>query len=349
VRGSRLRRGLLFWLGVALLGAASLRLVVWESYPDLFGNAMAPVWLRAVAFAVTIGGWYAAARGFGRDQRPHWLLLAAAHLLTVWWIMFAITAAFVNNHAIPSAHEGLLVAAAWSLYGFGLALAERRRPHAYLRMAALALVSAGLIFLMAGALMSNLRWGLPGYRLFAYAAVLGSAWAVEGLFARSDDQLGLHGLVSLTAMVSGFIIAGFEVARWLEPVFTFAPDAFRSQASWDWEAAIRASWNMIAWGAYSLACMAGAVVARSPRGRALAGLLAGATLVAGIYGAFQVAAPLSLRLPAVAAAAGGAALSAWLAGRAGGPQLRSEPRMRRALWLGSAALLLVWGAANIRI
>jgi hypothetical protein len=337
------------WGGMALLGAAGLRLMVWETYPALFGNRMAPVWLQAVAYAVTIGGWYAAARRSGRGGRTHWLCVLAANVVTVWWLTFAITRAFVNNHAVPSAHEGLLVAAAWCLYGLGVALVERLRPHAYLRMGALAMVSAGLIFLLAGALMSNLRWGLPGYRYFAYTAVLGSAWATEALFAHSEDEHGLHGLVSLTAMAGGFVIAGFEVSRWLEPVFTFAVNAFRSQASWDWEAAIRAHWNMIAWGAYSLAAMAGAVLTRSPRGRLLAGGLSGLTLAAGVYGAFQTAAPLSLRLPAVAAAAGGAALSAWLDGRAGEPQLRYEPLMRRALWFGSAGLIVAWVAANLRL
>lgn len=347
--------GVARWVGLAVLGAAGLWVVAWVSYPNLFGAALLPPWLRAAAFLAVIAGCLAAAVGeHRRGGRLAWHLAAGAHAVAVWWVTFEATLAIdARHHGRLAGDEGLLVAGVWSLYGLALGVTERRFSHVYVRHAARLMLGAGLVMLVGGAILSNARWADVGYRVFAYVAVLASAWVGEALFERYRDEPEVRGLVALVAAVSGVMVLAFEIRLWLDNgLFTLETGVPRSAAHYAWEASVRGYAAAIIWGLYAVGVAVAGWVLRAPRARLTAAALAVAGLGYLVSGAFQFGraagmVPLVLAVAAAVAAAGGALAVGWLGRRAPGARHPYEVLVGRWLpWVAGAALL-GWGLFSV--
>lgn len=343
--------GVARWVGLAVLGAAGLWLVVWISYPDLFGGGLLPPWLRAAGFLAVIAGCLAAAAGeHRRGGRLAWHLAGGAHGVAVWWLTFEATLAIdARHHGRLAGDEGLLVAGVWSLYGLGLALAERRFSHVYVRHAARLMLGAGVVMLVGGAILSNARWADVEYRVFAYVAVLASAWIAEGLFERYGDEPEVRGLAALVAAVGGVMSLAFETRLWLDRnLFTFETGMARSAAHYAWETSVRGYAAAVCWGLYAVAQAAVGRVLRAPRARLAAAAMAlvglGYLVLGGVhFGRAAGLVPVPLALAAAAAAVGGGGVVAWLVRRrAPGGRHPYEALAGRLLPWAAAAVAVVW-------
>ncbi|HWI62832.1 MAG TPA: hypothetical protein VNT75_13380 [Symbiobacteriaceae bacterium] len=333
--------------GVALLAAAALGLMVWGSYPDLVGVAMAPLWLRVLEYgAVTAAGLAFARWLFRKDgaTRLFWGVLLGVFLLMAWWITFEATYALDARHVGRLAgDEGLLVAGVWGAYGLALALGGRRFSHLYVRQAARLAIGAGLAFLVVGAIMSNARWADPGYRVFAYAATVGSAWLAEALFSRYGDDGDVQGLVSLTGALAGAVVVAFETRLWLDRhLFTFDVGMLQSAAHVAREVSTRAYATAAGWGVWALGTGLAGVWLRSGRTRLLAAGMFAVALGYSLWTAQVPGAPLGLAVAAVGISAGGAVLLSWLARRVPGKRDEREILLFRWLPWGVGAAALVW-------
>jgi hypothetical protein len=333
-------------VGLVLLALAAGWLLVRESYPTAFGGEMAGEFVRAVGYAVTIGAFCAAAYLHGGTpgrSRTLWSLVGGANLLLLWYISFEITLHIDSSRARLSGQEGLVVAAAWALYGLALAVADRVRPHRNLRYASRALVGAGLILLVLGALLANARWAWPVYRYSSYTAVLGSAWLSEYLFERTRGEDDIHGLLSLAAAMGGIWVIAFEVVRLLEPAFVLPMDQLITFEQMAWQKSMLAFWTSLGWGLYGLLMAAAGVWLRSRQTRYMAlatlGLAAGYLLVSG---APNPAAPLGLRLAAYAVAAGGLAGAAQLGKKAPGERHAREGLVWKLAGWSVPVLVMLW-------
>jgi len=337
------------WAGLAARAVVGLWLTLWISYPDLFGGSLLPPWLRAAGFLAVIAGCLVAAVGeHRRGGRLAWHLVGGAHAVAVWWITFEATLAIdARNHGRLAGNEGLLVAGVWSLYGLGLALAERRFSHVYVRHAARLMLGAGVVMLVGGAILSNARWADLGYRVFAYVAVLASAFIAEALFERYRDEPEVQGLVALVAAVGGVMVIGFEIRLWLDGgLFTFETGMPRSAAHYAWEASVRGYAAAVNWGLYAVGVAAAGRALQAPRARLTAAALAVVGMGYLLSGAVQFSraagmVPLALALVGCFAAAGGAALVAWMGRRAPGERHPYEAQVGRWLpWVAGAAFLV---------
>lgn len=340
------------WAGRAALAVAGLWCVVWISYPDLFGGALLSPWLRAAGFLAMIAGCLVAAVGeHRRGGRLAWHLVGGAHAVAVWWLTFEATLAIdARHHGRLAGNEGLLVAGVWGLYGLALALAERRFSHVYIRHAARMMLGAGVVMLVGGAILSNARWADVGYRVFAYVAVLTSAWVGEALFERYDDEPEVRGLVALVAAVGGVIALAFEARLWMDwNLFTFETGMARSAAHYAWEASVRGYAAAIIWGLYAVGVAAAGWALRAPRARLIAAALALAGLAYLVSGAFHAGraagmVPLVLAFTACLAAVGGAGLVVRLGHRAPGERHPMEALAGRWLpWAAAAAFAVSVG------
>jgi hypothetical protein len=344
--------GIVRWAGLAALAAVGLWLTLWISYPDLFGGSLLPPWLRAAAFLAVIAGCLVAAVGERRrGGRLAWYLAGGAHAVAVWWVTFEATLAIdARHHGRLAGNEGLLVAGVWSLYGLGLALAERRFSHMYVRHAARLMLGAGVVMLVGGAILSNARWADLGYRVFAYVAVLASAFVAEALFERYRDEPEVRGLVALVAAVGGVMALAFETRLWLDRnLFTFPTAMARSAAHYAWEASVRGYAAAVNWGLYAVGVAAAGRALRAPRARLTAAALAVVGLGYLLRGAVQYGpaagmVPPVLALIGAVAAAGGAGMVAWLGRRAPGERHPYEAPVGRWLpWVAGAALVVSVG------
>jgi hypothetical protein len=326
---------------IAFGGAVGLWLVIAAAYPGLWSYRVsgAPWRLAGIGLALAALG---AGAWLYRRGRPYWTLVGMAHLLTFWYLTFEVTAAFDAAHNGEAAgHESLAVAGTWGLYGLGLALAGRRWPYRHLRHGARLVLAAALVFLTLGGLLANARWAQPPYRAFAFAAVLGGTWAAEWLLGERPEDDDVPGLLSLMAAFGGFFVAAFEVARWLEPVFTRPTGTPITAELLAWERALKAFWNATAWSLYALAVMGAGSRLRSARTRLLA--MAGfywALLYVAVFGLTNLAAPAWLRGLAFVAAVPGALAARCLQRRA-----KDQP----AGWERLAAPFLPWAAIAVAV
>ena len=298
------------WAGLLLLVPVFARLLLWETWPGLFGGVMASPYVLVLLFLAGAGATWAAARKVERFAVP---LLAATNLLAFWGLTLGVTRAFDGAHnGRVAGHEGLAVAGVWALYGLAMALVERRRPQRLLRLGARGVLGAAASFLVLGALMANARWAFVPYRVFAYTAVLGSAWLSEYLFRHHPEDGDVHGLLSLTVTGLGVWIGSFEVVRWLEPAFTLPEGNIPTRAMLLWQRSMLTHGTAAVWALYGTAVMAAGVWVRSAQTRLLGlgivGLAAGYLAVAGLP---NPAATLWVRMVAYLAALGGGVLSAY--------------------------------------
>ncbi|HWI52275.1 MAG TPA: hypothetical protein VNT01_09080, partial [Symbiobacteriaceae bacterium] len=242
--------------GLAALGAAALRMAVWESYPDLLGGTMAPLWLRTAGYLAVVGACLAMAAAYWRrsgDGRAFRGLLLGAVSMAFWWITFEATYALdARHHGRVAGNEGLLVVGVWALYGLVLALADRWFTHFYVRQSARFMLALGLVWLVLGAFLANARWADPGYRWFGYLAVLLSTWAAEGLLQRHGEDHQMQGLAGLAAAVAGLFVAAFELRLWLDNhLFFFELEVRRTAESFAYEASVRTYALLAVWGLWA--------------------------------------------------------------------------------------------------
>ncbi len=336
------------WCGLLLLAAAAGRSLLLSTFPGMVGTAPVGPAMRAALFILVAAALFGARWRFGRARANMRLLTwlgAAANLALLWWLTLEVTLVYDGRHdARVAGHEGLMVATVWGLYGLGLALVERRASHPHLRNGARAVLMAALAYLMLGALQGNAQWALWPYRYGAYAAVLGGIWIAEGLFRQYPEDRDVQGLLGLTAALMGFGIGGFEVNRWLEPLFTL-PDGQQITAELlAWQRSTRAFWYAAIWGLYALVVMAVGVRLRSSRTRLLAvGLFAAAMLLTALLAVRNLAADPGLRILAFAALVPGACAAVVLSVRAPGERHPYETLFGRLLLLGAGLLTAYWG------
>lgn len=340
------------WAGTLLFLTPVIRLLFWETYPNLFGGqSMAPMPLRAMAFLITVAALgvaaYVQAR-FKGDRRQFWGLVGAASLVAFWYLTLEVTAAFDAAHnGRVAGHESLAIAGAWGLFGLGMALANRVWPHSYVRLGARAVLGAALTFLLMGSLLGNARWAFVPYRFFGYAAVLGGAWLAEYLFERDPDEDDVQGILSLVAALGGFAVCSFEVVRWLEPAFTHPPDALLSLKEFAWQRSMLGFWRVASWSGFAVCLMTAGVWLRSARARQMALAALGLSLAYGLWlTATNPAAIAWVRWVAFTAAVGGSLLAARLGRRVSGMQ-RVEAVAVKVLPWAAGAIAVAWVALDL--
>lgn len=326
--------------GLFFIAAAAAWMVARESYPDLWGAGMAPLWLRGAGYLAATGAALAAAavwRQRGGEGVAFWGLLLGAGGLIAWWVSFEAALAFDARHnGMRAGNETMTLVGVWGLYGLALALAARRFSRIYVRLASRAMLGAGLTLLVLGAFLANGRWALHGYRLFGYVGIMASAWAAEALFARDGDDGDVQGLVSMAAAVSAVLAAAFEMRLWLDRnLFTFAVDANRSAGSVAYEISVRAYAAVAVWGVGALVLLMAGLWLRAPRARLLAAGLSALALGLLVQAAFRPGAPLWLQGTAALAAAGGAVWSARAARGVAG----ADRYLRWLPWAAGGAIL----------
>jgi hypothetical protein len=278
-----------------------------------------------------------ACRRAQKGENARWALVGWTHLLAVWYLTLEVTAYYDAAHnGRVSGHEGLAVAGLWGLYGLALAVANRRWPHRNLRHGARLMLAAAQVYLLLGALLANARWALPGYRLFAYAAVLGATWVAEYLM---DEDGDVTGILSLMAAFGSFGVGSFEVARWLEPAFTRPVGTTVTLQIIAWQNATTTFWQVAVWSLLALAITVAGARLRSSRTRLLG--VAGfywALLYTATFGVTNLAAAGWVQTIAFVAAVPGAVLGWQVCRRAPGERLR---------WEQLAAPYLPWAAGAV--
>ncbi|HYF91756.1 MAG TPA: hypothetical protein VD969_05890 [Symbiobacteriaceae bacterium] len=342
-------RSVAVYAGLTLLGAAAARMVVWESYPDVLGGAMAPLWLRAVGYSAVIGG-FVGAGSTARTGRVRWALCLCAWLVGLWWITFEATHAIEagRGQGHLAGNEAMLVAGGWGLYGLLLAALERRFRHENLRHMARLTLGAALICLTLWALPSTARWAYGQFRAFGYTAVLGAAWVAEALWRRHGEDREVEGIVAMAAGGATGMVAAFESRLWLDVhLFMFEQGAVRSAESLAGEASVRAYATAGAWGLCAVAVAAVGFLLLSPRTRLVAAGMFGVALAYTASAALAPGAPLALQLAALAVVTGGALRLSWLARRASGCRHPWEDRAYRWLPWAAAGVAALWGAMKL--
>jgi|GEM_PF-2166681 len=343
------RRSWLEWAGLAVLGLAGIRLLVWDSYPELVMRG-APHWfIRLGAFAAGLPALHVGVSLYKRlsgDSRRQTWLAVAAHVLTLWGLTWLIAELFDGRrNGRVAAHEALAITACWALYGLGLALFERRIPLVTARNGARILLGTALSYFLLGALEANARWALPGWRFFTYVSLFGSIWLTEYLCRGDETDREVGGLLSLSATLTGFPVGGFEVVRWTEPLFNLPPGQWITPALLAWQESLKTYWTVAVWGLYALGVMAAGVRMRSSRTRTLAALMYAVTLgYLALSGMTNMAAPGTVRVLAFGAGVLGAGASVWLARRTKDQRLALEASLLKALAVASAGITLAWGA-----
>lgn len=153
----------------------------------------------------------------------------------------------------------------------------------------------------------------------------------------------MQGLAGLAATVAGLFVAAFELRLWLDNhLFFFELEVRRTAESFAYEASVRTYALLAVWGLWAFGVAVAGVWLRSSRTRLLAAGLYGCALAYGVVAAFRPGGPLWLEAAGMAAAAGGAAVAAWLARRAPGERLPQEGVAFRWLPLAAAALFVLW-------
>lgn len=150
-------------------------------------------------------------------------LMVITHLGILWAITFTIADAIeLTRGAASLGNEALWIATAWGLYGLVLVLTAPlfSSQLSWLKLGQAVFTFALGYFLMGG-MMAQARWADTPVRFASYAGVVGAIWLAAWVQRRRGSLTEPDRLLALAALALGFGIVGFEVERWLEPLFTY--------------------------------------------------------------------------------------------------------------------------------
>jgi len=375
------------WGGLTVLALAAGRLLVWETFPALFGNPLPVPAMRTAMFLLAVAAFYLATWAYSRNKGSTAVLGALAiggNVLSLWYITWEICLHFGQPYytGAPGATyaAGILslpfiVAGVWGLYGLALSLSDIVLRRQGVRTGARVVLGAALAWLTLGGLVG--ATGVSGIvasaelagqaaRQSGLIASVGAVWLAE-LVIRLRAKAGAgsgqperrvestrvaidrsNGALSLAASGVAFVALAVEVLRLLAPHLAPVLGQVAGPSFRAWQLSTQVFAVASTWGLYAILVMVAGVILRSSATRTAAAVYQGlAILLLAVLGARNPAAAPALRATAFGLVVVGAYLSAFLSSRAGSTRPASEVTTAGGTVLAATALTAWWGVGEL--